>query len=398
MMTKVRLVAWQHFRQEVLKRSFIMVMLSLPLFLSLSVGMGIWGERLSRGDTTLGYVDLAALLQDTAADTGGHQVRLVPFATADEAQSALTAGRIDAYFVLPADYAQSGHAELVYEAEPHYSATQAFRQVVRRNLLAGQPSLVVDRVLSEPKLTVRALDQGREFPSGGPSASQAVPVAVGVIFAFLIVMTAGYLLSALAKERENRTMEIIATSISPGQMMLGKVIAGLAMGFVLLVVWLVFFVGAALVARNVLHLAWLQEIQISWREVGMLVVVALPSLVFLGALLTLVGTLVPGEQDADQIGPFFFILVMMPLYLIVPLMRQPDGPLAVALTMLPSLSVMTVAFRSMFTVVPWWQVLLSAGITLVCAGFVIRLAAKGVRAAMLKYGQRLRLSDILAAS
>jgi len=397
-MTKVWLVALQHFRQEVLKRSFIMVMLSLPLFLSLSIGMGIWGQRLARGDTTLGYVDLAALLQDTAVDAGGHQVRLMPFATADEAQAALTAGRIDAYFVLPADYAQSGHAQLVYEEEPHYSATQAFRQVVSRNLLAGRPAMVVNRVLSEPALTVRALDQGREFPSGGPSASQVVPVAVGVIFAFLIVMTAGYLLSALAKERENRTMEIMATSMSPGQMMLGKVIAGLGMGLVLLVVWLVFFVGAALVARNIMHVAWLQDIQIGWREVGMLVVTALPALVFMGALLTLVGTLVPGEQDADQVGPFFFVLVMMPIYLIVPLMRQPDGPLAVVLTMVPALSVMTVGFRSMFTVVPWWQVLLSAGISLVCAGVVIRLAAKGLRAAMLKYGQRLRLRDILAAS
>ena len=229
-MTKVWLVAWQHFRQELLKRSFIMVMLSLPLFLGLSVGMGTLGESLSRGDTTLGYVDLAGVLQNTTLDPGKHEVRLVPLATADEAQSALTAERIDAYFVLPVDYTRSGHAELVYQKEPHYSATQYFRQLVRRNLLADQPSMVVDRVLSEPRMTVRALDQGREFPGGGPSASQVVPVAVGVIFAFLIVMTAGYLLSALAKERENRTMEIMATSMSPGQMMLGKVIAGEAPG------------------------------------------------------------------------------------------------------------------------------------------------------------------------
>jgi len=397
-MSEVWLVAQHHFRQEVFKRSFIIVLFSLPLFLSFTVGMGFLGEYLNRESSTLGYVDLASILQNTAVDPGRNEVRLVAFETADEARAALQAQRIDAYFVLPADYTRSGRAELVFMEPPPAPATRHFRQVVRWNLLAGQPPQVVDRVLSQARVTVRALNQGREFPHGGPSAGQVVPLAVGVIFAFLIVITSGYLMSALAAERENRTMEIVMTSISPGQMMLGKVVAGLGMGLVLLVVWLAFFIGAAVVARNVLDLAWLQEIHISWQDVGMIVALALPAQLFMGAALALVGTLVGSTEEADQAGPFFFLIIMLPLYLLLPLIRNPGGTLAVILTLLPPTSVMTAAFRSLFSVVPWWQVMASAGVSLLSAGATTWLASKALRAGMLRYGKRLRLRDILAAS
>jgi ABC-2 type transport system permease protein len=397
-MSQIWLVAQQHFRQEVLKRSFILVMLSLPAFLALSVGMGILGENLSRESTTLGYVDLAQVIQTTDVEGGDHDVELLPFESREAARSALEDGRIDAYFVLPPDYAETGHADLVFLQEPHWSATQRFRSLLRRNLLADQPQQVADRVLSDSRVTVRALDQGRQFPEAGPSAGQVVPLAVGVVLAFLIMTTAGYLMDAVVKERENRTMEIIMTSISPGQMMSGKIISGLAMGLILLLVWSAFFVGAVLVARNALDLAWLQEITINWLDVLKVVIVALPTLLFVGALLALIGTLAGGKEEADQIGPFTFIVLLTPLYLILPLLRDPGGTLAVVMSLLPPTAVMTVAFRSLVSIVPWWQVASAAVISLLSAAGVTWLASKAVRASMLRYGKRLRLRDVFAAA
>ena len=47
-MSRVWLIGWHHFRQEVSKRSFLLVLLSLPLFLTLTIGLGALSVRLSK--------------------------------------------------------------------------------------------------------------------------------------------------------------------------------------------------------------------------------------------------------------------------------------------------------------------------------------------------------------
>ena len=85
-MSKVWLIAQQHYRQEVLKRSFIIIMLSLPLFLTFSVGMGYLTERLNDDSTTLGYVDEAGVLVGVVPESD-HEVRVVQFDTASAARA-----------------------------------------------------------------------------------------------------------------------------------------------------------------------------------------------------------------------------------------------------------------------------------------------------------------------
>ena len=64
-MSRVWLIGWHHFRQEVSKRSFLLVLLSLPLFLTLTIGLGALSVRLSDEEMVVGYVDPAHFLQDT---------------------------------------------------------------------------------------------------------------------------------------------------------------------------------------------------------------------------------------------------------------------------------------------------------------------------------------------
>lgn len=391
-MSKVWLIARHHFQQEVFKRSFIIVALSLPLFLTLSIGLGYLSSRLERGTTALGYVDQAGLLVNRLP--AEDDVRLVPFETAEAARAALETGAIDGFYVLPPAYPAAGQVELVYFEPPRGSASNHFRNLVRLNLLADQPLAIVERALPGPGVTVRATAYNREFPDGGPSAGQVVPVVVGVVFAFLILTTSGYLMGALVTEKENRTMEVMVSSVSTGRMMAGKVLAGVGIGLTLLVVWALFFAAAVWLGRNVLDIGWLQDISVSWRDILLLLVVALPSFLVIAALMTMIGTVVSGQQEADQIGPFFFLIMLLPLYLIIPIARNPNGGLAIGMSLFPPTSVMTIAFSSLFREVPLWQIAASAGISLVSGAALIWLAGKAFRLSMLRYGQRLRWGEL----
>jgi ABC-2 type transport system permease protein len=56
---------------------------------------------------------------------------------------------------------------------------------------------------------------------------------------------------------------------------------------------------------------------------------------------------------------------------------------------------MTVGFRSLFSVVPLWQVAASVAIQTACAVGALWLAGRAFRLGMLRYGQRLSLREIL---
>jgi ABC-2 type transport system permease protein len=393
-MSKTWLVASYHFRQETGKRTFLLVLFSLPLFLAFTLGLGFLAASLAQADVTVGYVDQAGLLLEVPAGPEPQEVQWIPFETANAARAALEAGQIDAYYLLPPDYEESRHAELVYfEAPPGY-ATEQVEGAVRRGLLAGEPVAVADRLLAGASITVRATEANREFPEGGPRAGQFLPLVAAAIFVFLVLTTSGYMMEAIVVEKENRTMEVMVSSVSPVQLMAGKIAGALGMGMVQLAVWLAFLIGALWLGRAVLGIEWLLAVKPNWRDVAMIAVVALPSYLCLGALMSLVGSTLVDSQEAHQVGALFFIPLFLPLYLILVIAQNANGSLAVGLSLFPVTSVMTLAIRSLFVEVPVGQIAASVGIALACGLVVVWLAGRAFRISMLRYGQRLNLGDL----
>jgi ABC-2 type transport system permease protein len=394
-MAKTWLIAQHHFMQEVRKRTFIIVLFSLPLFLAVSIGAGYVAVRLQEKSTTLGYVDPAGLLVDTSAEPAGADVRLVPYATAQDALQALKAAKIDAYYLLP-DAPNARRAQLIYLEPPDYKATRYFEDLVRRNRMADQPPALVERVLSGADVTVRASERNRDFPDGEPSAAHVLPLMAAAIYAFLVLTTFGYMAEAVVVEKENRTMEIIVSSVSPGRLMAGKILGALGIALMQLVVWVACLVLAIWLGGHVLEIDWLRDIQPNWRDIGMIVIVALPTYLFMGALTTMIGSTMVDNQEAQQLGGLAFMVLFLPVYLVVALIQNPNGLLALAFSLFPPTAVVTIAMRSLLFEVPAWQIALSASVALACGVGAVWLAGKAFRLSMLRYGQRLRLRDLLA--
>ena len=392
-MSKTWLIARHHFRQETQKRTFVLVLFSLPLFLALSIGMGFLFSRLEQEQVVLGYVDQAGLLAQVPAGNDNDEVELVSYDTRAAARAALDAGQIDALYLLPADLA--GQTELIYYEPPSGGAVRHFEDAVRLNLLAGQPPDLAARLMSRPVVTVRATELNREFAGGGPSAGDFVPMIAAAVFSFLVLTTSGYMVAVVAEEKENRTMEVVVTSVSPGQMMAGKLLGTLGIAAIQLSVWLAFLALGFLIGRGVLQVDWLQDLTVRWRSVLSIVIVAVPFYFCIAALMTLVGTMLTDSQEANMAAGLFFIPLFLPFYLIMPLAANPNGPLAVALSLFPVTSVMTMAVRSLFSEIPVWQVAAAVGIALACGVALSWLTGKALRMGMLRYGRRLRLGEIL---
>ncbi len=393
-MTKVWLIAQHHFLKEARSRTFLLLLFALPLFLAFVTGFGYLFSELANDHTTLGYVDPAGWLANPEAGPPEPDVTLVRFEAEAAARRALEAGEIDAYYVLPAAR-DARLAQLIYFEPPTYTAARYFQDLVRRNAMAGLSPALVERVLVGADVTVRATSTHREFPGGDPTVAHFLPLIAAAIFAFLVITTFGYLGEAIATEKENRTMEVVITSVSAGRLMAGKILGGLAIALLQLLVWLVCLELIVIAGGTLLDIEWLQHINPNWRDVVMVVIVALPSYVFLAALTTALGATVFEAQESGQLGGLAFLLLFLPLYLLVPISQEPNGPLALAFSCFPLTSVVTIALRSLLIEVPAGQVAMAAGIALVSALAMTWLAGRLLRANMLHYGRRVRWQGLL---
>ena len=71
---------------------------------------------------------------------------MAPYGSPEEAQAALDAEAINAYYVIPAGYADTHQAELLYYEQPPFSAMGHFEEVVRANLVVGQTPALAERL------------------------------------------------------------------------------------------------------------------------------------------------------------------------------------------------------------------------------------------------------------
>lgn len=395
-MDKFGRIALYEYRRHVLRRRFLLALLSVPVLIVVMILVGLLIGRAHSSDLPAGYVDPSGLLANPLSlsdfSTTDHPVLLIPFQNQPAAEQALQKREIQAYFLLSEDYLQTGKVKLIYIDQPGSDVEAQFRDFLRVNLLKDQPQPIVKRLIEGNNLKVRTPD-GRRVMAEQDWINILVPFAAGFVFIIAIFITSGYLMQAIVEEKENRTIEILMTSVSASQMMGGKIAGIIGVGLTQVVVWLGVALLAVLIGRN--YFEWLQALHLSIGFIAFLVIVMLPSFVLIAALMAAVGATVTEAREGQQVTGLFTLPVMLPYWFVAQIMSNPNGPLAVALSYFPLTAPVALPLRAGFTSIPVGQVLLSLGILIVSAIGALGLAGRAFRLGMLRYGQRLNLRELL---
>jgi ABC-2 type transport system permease protein len=272
--------------------------------------MGMYMESTQENGAPIGYVDHSGVLDHalpTPSDEAGKVIPMISYADESQARMALERGEIQAIFVISPGYRQSGDVQLLFNKAPGRNAVSQFYDFMQTNLLRSQPDQIARRATLENTLIIRTLQDGREFKSKAPTFSYLVPLFLSIVFIGMVILSSGYLMDAIFKEKENRTVEVLSTSLSPMQLIGGKVIGVVAISLVLLVSWILLGVLVVFLGGNVFGVSWLQNPQVDWDGVLKVTAIALPSYVTACALLFTAGVLIATRQESDQIGPFIFL-------------------------------------------------------------------------------------------
>jgi len=397
-MNKLWHVAWHEYRRHVFNRRFVLVsLLSVPLVMLMMVGLVYLIISLDINTTPLGYVDFSGLLADPvsapAPEPPDRPVPILPFETEADARSALEAGQIQAYYVLPADYLSTGRLSVVHLGALKSPARIQFYNYLTANLLKSTDPVIANRLVKGAEIIVQSPDGSRSISSKN-WFNVLVPMVAGIAFIIAMFSTGGYLMQAVVEEKENRTMEVVITSVSPNQFMAGKIIGDTSIGLTQIFLWMLFIVIPILVLRDTI--SFLRGIQITPQTLLLVIFVMFPAFVMVSGLMAAIGATVSEAREGQQMVGIISLPIWIPYMLTGALMSNPNSPLAIGLSLFPLTAPLTMLMRDGLTILPAWQVALSSGIQVFCAVGAIWLAGRAFRLGMLRYGKRLKWREVFA--
>jgi ABC-2 type transport system permease protein len=327
---------------------------------------------------TVGYVDPGGLLRSLPPDLAPGRLLAFPDETA--ARQAVAAGVVSQYYLIPSDYVQSGRLVLV---------DRIFSPLV--NLGGGA---LIERALDfnlvgDAALAARLrtpIGEVVEHPQGPRVAARrdfevtafAVPFAVMFILFFVLTVSAGYMLQSVTKEKQSRTAEVLLLCLRPRQLMLGKLVG---LGFVALVQMTIWLGGSFVLlrsSRSLLPLLGGQPIPISFF--GWALAYFLLGYVVYASAMGALGALVPDMREGSQVTFVLLMPLLLPFILNSVFVSNPDGAVALFLSLFPLTAPTAMVTRLVASDVPVWQPALGLALLAVTAYFFVLVAARFFRA------------------
>jgi ABC-2 type transport system permease protein len=398
MLRNLWLVAGFEYRHVVVRRSFLLVTLAIPLGLTLLIAVMVVYITSKFNLLPIGYVDGVGILQaEKQQELPNPEDRIVIVAFPDQAQAldALFREEIQAFFVFPGDYTRTLQTDLYYlEKPPDSDAWSQFDDFVRLNLAADLPETIRGRVLEGPQVTVIDVNSNREF-SENSVITIIVPVAASFLFFFATMSASGYMLQAVADEKENRTLEIMVTSLTPGQLIGGKMIGLVSASLTQLMIYLLAAIVCIWFAAP--YIGALQQAEMPWVYLGVMALFFLPTYILIASVMVAIGGSVDELQQGQQIAGILNLVFLLPIFLAVLMFENPSHPMVLFMTFFPPTAFLTISLRWGLSSIPTWQIALSWTLLTVTAVGSVWAAARVFRTGMLRYGQPLSLRSMLDA-
>jgi ABC-2 type transport system permease protein len=398
------LVVKHQIRSTLGKPSFWIMTFLFPLII---VGFQVGSQVLARdvveqeaasatsGSAAIGYVDEAGLIRTIPADIPPGL--FVAYSDQGAARAALENGDIQSYYLIPADFVASGDLVLVErDFSPFKSliSSDPFRVVINANLVGNE---ALAKLVVNPTAKVEATPLA---PLGGTDMNSPlafiVPYATLFIFFFVITMSSGFMLQSVAKEKENRVIEVLLVSLRPRELMLGKVIGLGAVALLQMGLWM----GAGLFAldRGVAAVAAaaaafaLRPAFLVWALLYFLL-----GYLLYASLMGALGALAPSAREGQQFVFIILLPLLTPLWLASVFVQSPNAPLPVFLSLFPLTAPVAMITRLAATGVPLWQPLVSLALLVATTYLIVAMTARLFRAQTLLSGATLTTKRIWQA-
>ena len=399
-MNKTLLIFRHEFLHTIQRKGFIIMTLIVPVLALLAIGVF---QLISTTDeppvvetTTIGYVDEAGGFDQYT--TQGN-IELVRFDTLDDATAALINGDVQEYLIIPPDYMSTGVINR-YTLEKQLETPMVIAGVIKNfltsNMLAGKvPPETVYRVESPLNLIVtRLTETGAVATEQGGYGNVIIPGIFSLLLALSLMFSSTYLVQGLGDEKESRLIEVLLSSVSTRQLLIGKVLGLGAAGLVQVIVWLVSAPLLLSLASSTFG-GFISTIQIPTNFLVLGIVYFILGYLLFAVLSAGVGAISPNAREGQQLTMIYTLLAISPLWFSSLLFIFPNSPIWIVLTIFPITAPVATMLRLGVSDIAAWELAASIAVLGLSIIGVLLLAIKVFRIYLLMYGKRPNLGEII---
>lgn len=402
---KTFIVARHEFLKTIKRKEFLFMTFFFPL---LFAGIGILPAVLSGmnqpEDQKVGYIDMTGSfgfpesIQSEGLSLGSSEaktsvIEFVMYREISDARQALQAGQISSYLVIPEDFLKTGIIEL-YSLEkeasmPNFELSAELSDIVITSLLedkVDEPTL--NRVRDPVNMKFYNVGESGESSERGIAdifASFGLPILTAFLLLFSIFSSSGFLLRGVAEEKENRIIEILLSSVTPSEILTGKILGLGAVGLLQIGIWL---------AAVVFGSGYALPVKIEPDTLFFALIYFVLGFLFFASVMAGIGAVTGSLQESQQVAGIFTFAAALPLIFMQLILTNPESPFSVFLSLFPLTSPVAMLTRMGATTVPISQILASVFILLISVHFVILLSSRLFRTYLLMYGKRPKVKEI----
>lgn len=315
-----------------------------------------------------------------------------------------TAGSLDGVLVLTDADADSGVVR-------YYGANVAsFKEInamegaigpvlrIERLVRRGADSAIIAAASTDFNLRTDKVTQGKLTGESGSSSFFLAYITALVMYISLI-MYGVQVMGAVLEEKSNRIVEVLISSVTPFQLMLGKVVGVAGAGLLQLAIWAI---GAATATRAMAQRAAMNAtavdgttqsmgsggMSVSPSLVVVILIFFLLGFVLYSALYAAVGSMCSTQQETQQAAQPVTIILALGFLMMFALINDPGSTLAKTLSFIPFFAPLVLPVRYAISPLPIGEVLGAIASTLLGVVAVVWLAGRIYRIGILSYGKK----------
>ena len=401
--------------ERVRKKSFVIATLLTPI---LTVGLMIAPTLIMFYGTSdqkqVVVVDRSGLVADKLTPTS--EVMFVNQSHLSKRDACSIYGEESGMFgvlYIGSDVEQRDSVQLITNASSSVMIEDVIRQqlnsIVEREKLRAHNIENLDEILASVATNIELAtyeNDGTGEEASMESTSSGISYALGLILGMmlymLLILYGQMVLTSVVEEKSNRVIDVMVTSSTPFQIMMGKILGIALVAVTQIAIWALLVIAASkflvpalfgdsIAATNDMMLAsimgTLTDTGYLAMLFGCLLLFVVGGFLLYAALYAAAGSAVDSVQEGQQYNTIIMMPIILSIFVMMSVFNDPNSPLAFWASMIPFTSPIVMIARIPFGI-PIWEVVVSLIVLYITFIVVTWLAARIFRIGIFMHGKR----------
>ena len=301
-------------------------------------------------------------------------------------------GALDGYLFIPNSVLDTGQVNYYSKSLSNIKVYTNLRRtlnqlVIEQRMLNQNIDLqLVGQLSKKIEFESYELDDLGEASKGDALSNILLPYLLVMILFMTVFMSGQLLLRSVMEERTSRTIEILLSSVTPDELMIGKILGLGALGLVQMLFYLVVGLLAA-------YFKDLASMELS--QVPLFLIYFITGYLFYASIFAAMGTFFTSEQEAQQSSSVISIIAVLPIAFASYFITNPGSSFTIMSSYIPPLTPFLMIIRLGTGTVEYPEIFYTTILMIISCVVLLKLSGKIFRTAILLYGKKPDFKEIL---